>query len=118
MIRLPKRNDEESDADGEPENENDADNEGGDGMILEPEEVAIEKVAPMGGGKPFRKIQGQVYIIDGDEFVTEDNPKGDEKIDKFGNLLGGPWFLSFLGSIVGLNRSARSSFQIPTITTT
>ena len=51
-------------------------------------EVA-EKEAPMGGGKPFRKIHGEVHIIDGDEFVTEDNPIGDEKIDKFGNLLGG-----------------------------
>ena len=87
MIRLPKRNEDDSDVDGEAENENDVDNEDGEGIPLETEEV--EKEAPMGGGKPFRKIQGQVYIIDGDEFVTEDNPKGDEKIDKFGNLLGG-----------------------------
>ena len=49
----------------------------------------VEKEAPIGGGKPFRKLQGQVYVIDGDEFVTEDNPVGDEKIDTFGNLLGG-----------------------------
>ncbi|KAJ7337374.1 chromatin remodelling complex Rsc7/Swp82 subunit-domain-containing protein [Mycena albidolilacea] len=33
-----------------------------------------------------------VYIIEGDEFVTEDDPKGDEKIDKWGNLLGGRRF--------------------------
>ncbi|TFK75645.1 hypothetical protein BDN72DRAFT_757327 [Pluteus cervinus] len=46
----------------------------------------------MGGGKPFRKIQGGVYVIDGDEFVTESNPKGDEKIDQWGNLLGGRQF--------------------------
>lgn len=78
-IRLPKRPDEEE------EEEEDAATEG---------EAAEEKepVAPLGGGKPFRKIQGMVYIIEGDEFVTEDDPKGDEKIDKWGNLLGGLWF--------------------------
>lgn len=41
------------------------------------------------GGKPFRRINGQVYVIDGDEFITENNPKGDTKIDEYGNLLGG-----------------------------
>lgn len=46
----------------------------------------------MGGGKPFRNIQGVVRIIEGDEFVTDDDPKGDEKIDTFGNLLGGRRF--------------------------
>ncbi|KAI0074934.1 hypothetical protein K474DRAFT_1685549 [Panus rudis PR-1116 ss-1] len=46
----------------------------------------------MGGGKPFKKIQGKVYVIDGDELVTEDDPKGDTKIDKDGNLLGGRRF--------------------------
>ncbi|KAG7442805.1 uncharacterized protein BT62DRAFT_904881 [Guyanagaster necrorhizus] len=51
-----------------------------------------EKPVPLGGGKPFRKLQGQVYIIEGDEFVTPDDPKGDEKIDKWGNLLGGRKF--------------------------
>jgi chromatin structure-remodeling complex protein RSC7 len=40
-------------------------------------------------GKPFRSIQGKIYVIDGDEFVTDDDPKGDKKIDQFGNLLGG-----------------------------
>lgn len=53
------------------------------------------KELPMGGGKPFRKIQDKVYVIDGDEFITEDNPKGDEKIDKWGNLLGGMCTSSF-----------------------
>ncbi|TFY55332.1 hypothetical protein EVG20_g9359, partial [Dentipellis fragilis] len=46
----------------------------------------------MGGGKPFGKIQGKLYVIDGDEYVTEDDPKGDTKIDKHGNLLGGRKF--------------------------
>jgi chromatin structure-remodeling complex protein RSC7 len=54
----------------------------------------------MGGGKPFRVIQGKVYVIEGDELVTEDDPKGDTKIDKNGNLLGGAFcqFLSFPSS--------------------
>lgn len=80
-IRLPKRPDEEDDD--EELAEGDAGTEG--------ETVAEEKEKepPLGGGKPFRKIQGKVYIIEGDEFVTEDDPKGDEKIDKWGNLLGG-----------------------------
>ncbi|KNZ74089.1 Chromatin structure-remodeling complex subunit RSC7 [Termitomyces sp. J132] len=62
-IRLPKRGDEEGD-----------------------EEIVKEE--PLGGGKPFRKIQGKVYIIDGDEFVTDEDPKGNEKIDHSGVLLG------------------------------
>ncbi|KAI0289947.1 chromatin remodelling complex Rsc7/Swp82 subunit-domain-containing protein, partial [Russula brevipes] len=57
---------------------------GGAGTALD-EEV-------MGGGKPFRVIQGKVYVIEGDEFVTEDDAKGDAKIDKNGNLLGGRRF--------------------------
>ncbi|PCH37398.1 hypothetical protein WOLCODRAFT_109796 [Wolfiporia cocos MD-104 SS10] len=46
----------------------------------------------MGGGKPFRRIQGKVYIIEGDEYVTEDDPAGDTKIDVNGNLQGGRRF--------------------------
>jgi len=55
-----------------------------------------EDEVPIGGGKPFRKIQNRVYVIDGDEFITEDDPKGDQKIDKWGNLLGGMSMSSFL----------------------
>ncbi|KZP15821.1 hypothetical protein FIBSPDRAFT_749593 [Athelia psychrophila] len=58
----------------------DGDGEGGEGG---------EREGPTGGGKPFRKIHGQVYIIDNDEFVTEENEKGNTKIDQYGNLLGG-----------------------------
>ncbi|PFH53421.1 hypothetical protein AMATHDRAFT_137410 [Amanita thiersii Skay4041] len=47
---------------------------------------------PIGGGKPFRRIQGKVYVIDGDEFVTDEDSKGDQKIDRWGNLLGGRRF--------------------------
>ncbi|KAG1800528.1 uncharacterized protein BJ212DRAFT_1400404 [Suillus subaureus] len=32
---------------------------------------------------------GKVYFIDGDEFVTDPDEKGDEKVDVDGNLLGG-----------------------------
>ena len=46
---------------------------------------------PIGGGKPFQRIQGKVYVIEGDEYVTEDDPKGDTKIDIHGNLLGGQY---------------------------
>ncbi|EAU84128.2 nuclear protein localization [Coprinopsis cinerea okayama7 len=63
-IKLPKRGDE--------------DDEDGEGADVD--------------ARPFRKIQGQVYVIEGDEFVTPDDPKGDEKIDKHGNLLGGRKF--------------------------
>lgn len=47
---------------------------------------------PKGGGKPYRKIGDKIYIIDNDELITDDDPKGDEKIDKDGNLLGGRQF--------------------------
>ncbi|KAI0316955.1 chromatin remodelling complex Rsc7/Swp82 subunit-domain-containing protein [Amylostereum chailletii] len=46
----------------------------------------------MGGGKPFVTVQGKVYVLDLDELVTEDDPKGDTKIDKNGNLLDGRRF--------------------------
>ncbi|KAI9438199.1 chromatin remodelling complex Rsc7/Swp82 subunit-domain-containing protein [Lactarius indigo] len=42
--------------------------------------------------EPFSIVQGKVYVIEGDEFVTEDDPKGDTKIDRNGNLLGGRRF--------------------------
>ncbi|KAH9934143.1 chromatin remodelling complex Rsc7/Swp82 subunit-domain-containing protein [Fomitopsis serialis] len=50
--------------------------------------TADAEEGPAGGGKPFRRINGQVYIIDNDEYVTEDDPKGDAKIDQYGNLIG------------------------------
>ncbi|KAJ3493735.1 hypothetical protein NLJ89_g10949 [Agrocybe chaxingu] len=90
LIRLPRRNEDDTDFDGEEGGSEDV--ERGEGTPMEGEEV--EKEAPLGGGKPFRKILGQAYVIDGDEYVTEDDPKGDEKIDKFGNLLGGRRFKS------------------------
>ena len=55
-------------------------------------EEGEEGGGPIGGGKPFRRINGKVYVIEGDEFVTEDDPKGDTKIDAAGRLLGGRRF--------------------------
>ncbi|KAG6839419.1 hypothetical protein H0H93_005526, partial [Arthromyces matolae] len=77
--------------------EGDAEGEAGDseaGDIEEPEAEAEDAVKeePLGGGKPFRKIQGKVYVIDGDEFITDEDPKGNEKIDPSGVLLGGRKF--------------------------
>nr|VWP02400.1 Multicopper oxidase [Ganoderma boninense] len=69
---------------------------GEEGQDEEPSEVAEastqEAAEPEGGGKPFARIQGKVYVIDGDEYVTDDDPKGDTKIDVQGNLLGGRRF--------------------------
>ncbi|KAJ7130256.1 chromatin remodelling complex Rsc7/Swp82 subunit-domain-containing protein [Mycena epipterygia] len=87
-IRLPKRPEEEEEE--EELVEGDAGTEGE--TAAEEKEKEQEPVAPLGGGKPFRKIQGKAYIIEGDAFVTEDDPKGDEKIDQWGNLLGGRRF--------------------------
>jgi chromatin structure-remodeling complex protein RSC7 len=86
-IRLPRPSGEEGSAVEET-------TEGTPGPIEEgaassaPEKEKV-KEAPMGGGKPFRKIQGNIYVIDGDEFVTEEDEKGNTKIDPHGNLLGG-----------------------------
>ncbi|KAJ7628475.1 chromatin remodelling complex Rsc7/Swp82 subunit-domain-containing protein [Roridomyces roridus] len=82
-IRLPKREEDDSDDD-----DADAGTEGDTGA----EEKEKEKEPVLGGGKPFRKVGGEAYVIEGDEFITEDDPKGDEKIDKWGNLLGGRRF--------------------------
>ncbi|KAG2035568.1 chromatin remodelling complex Rsc7/Swp82 subunit-domain-containing protein [Suillus americanus] len=38
------------------------------------------------------RVGGKVYFIDGDEFVTDPDEKGDEKVDADGNLLGGRKF--------------------------
>ncbi|KAF7792943.1 hypothetical protein EIP86_004046 [Pleurotus ostreatoroseus] len=54
----------------------------------EGESSVADEDAEEAGGKPFRRIQGKVYIIDGDEFITDNNEKGDTKIDPNGNLLG------------------------------
>ena len=84
MIKLPRRGSDDSDVD------DDTPADGGEGDDIDTGPLDVEeKEAPMGGGKSFRSIQGKIYIIDGDEFVTEDDPKGNEKIDQFGNLLGG-----------------------------
>ncbi|TFK53150.1 hypothetical protein OE88DRAFT_1711867 [Heliocybe sulcata] len=87
-IRLPKKADEDG-GDGEADTE--AGYDAQDTPAAEGEEAG-EKVAPLGGGKPFRRINGRVYIIDGDEYVTDDDPKGDAKVDQNGNLLGGRRF--------------------------
>ena len=42
-----------------------------------------------GNVRSFRMIQGKAVYIEGDEYVTESNPKGDAKVDANGNLLGG-----------------------------
>lgn len=95
-IRLPSKKEEEGEGGTEGEGEGEiatpiegefAEGAGeAEGDVVD---LAKEKQAPMGGGKPFRKIHGKIYVIDGDEFVTDDDPKGDEKIDSSGNLLGG-----------------------------
>ncbi|KAJ7151429.1 chromatin remodelling complex Rsc7/Swp82 subunit-domain-containing protein [Mycena crocata] len=89
-IRLPKR--EEEDEEEVPEADAAMEGEVAAEEKEKEKEKEKEPVAPLGGGKPFRKIQGKVYIIEGDEFVTDDDPKGDEKIDKWGNLLAGRRF--------------------------
>jgi chromatin structure-remodeling complex protein RSC7 len=46
-----------------------------------------EEVMSRCGGKPFCDIQGKVYVIEGKELVTEDDPKCDTKIDRTGICL-------------------------------
>ncbi|KAI0089622.1 chromatin remodelling complex Rsc7/Swp82 subunit-domain-containing protein [Irpex rosettiformis] len=57
------------------------------------EEPIIEKEYPEDGPvRYFRRYNGEIVYIEGDEYVTGDLEKGDEKIDKDGNLLGGRQF--------------------------
>lgn len=93
-IKLPKRGEEEGEGGtgdgGEAEEVETKDAELKDPEMKEGTPAVVEvDEGPIGGGKPFRRIQDKVYIIDGDEYVTDDDPKGDEKMDKWGNLLGG-----------------------------
>lgn len=93
-IKLPKRGDEDGEG-GAGEGVEGEEAEARETDVKEPDmkegtpAVAEVDEGPIGGGKPFRRIQDKVYVIDGDEYVTEDDSKGDEKIDKWGNLLGG-----------------------------
>ena len=84
-IRLPKRTGEDL----EQGEENAAPAEAETPVPVEEPPAPEPEEGPTGGGKPFRRINGQVYIIENDEYVTVDDPKGDTKIDQFGNLLGG-----------------------------
>lgn len=77
-IRLPRRT-EDDDEEGEETEQEVVDD------AVEDAEPSKEKER----GRPSRKVLGQVYFIEGDEFVTANDPKGDSKIDEWGNLLGG-----------------------------
>lgn len=81
LLKLPRRG---ADSDGT----GDVD-DAEDSQAATPGADDIETSEPIAGGKPFRRIQGQVYVIEDDEFITDNDPKGDEKIDANGNLLGG-----------------------------
>jgi hypothetical protein len=62
-----------------------------EGEIMEGDEAGeegSEGAGPIGGGKPFRRINGKVYVIEGDEFTTEEDTKGNTKIDAAGRLIG------------------------------
>ena len=41
------------------------------------------------GGRAWRRVGDKVYYIEGDEFVTDSDERGDQKIDIDGNLLDG-----------------------------
>jgi chromatin structure-remodeling complex protein RSC7 len=79
-IRLPGRTNEESgggaDGDGTEGEEGVATPASGDDTAL---------------GKQIRKVNGRTYVIEGDELQIDDDPKGDTKIDKWGNLLEGEY---------------------------
>lgn len=92
-----------------------------DGEVLGDE----DEDGTIGGGKPFRRINGEIYFIEGDEYVTPDNPKGDEKIDKNGRLLGGarlsmfsqPDMLSVVQVDSSSHKHSRSQIDIPNANT-
>ncbi|KLO18369.1 hypothetical protein SCHPADRAFT_866713 [Schizopora paradoxa] len=85
LLKVSRRG---ADSDGTGDVDGDAD----DSQAATPGADDIETSEPVAGGKPFRRIQGQVYVIENDEFITDNDPKGDEKIDENGNLLGGRVF--------------------------
>ena len=48
-----------------------------------------EAAGPIAGGKPHRVVHERVYILENDELITDEDEKGNTKIDENGNLLGG-----------------------------
>ena len=65
--------------------------EGGEGAESQVGTLAAEEDGEEvpGGGKPFKWINSQVHIIEGDECVTEEDEKGSTRIDQYENLLRG-----------------------------
>ena len=57
-------------------------------------------------GRPWRRVGDRVYYIEGDEFVTESDEKGDQKIDIDGALQGGE-----LGSVFVVRRAVSSLLE-------
>ncbi len=82
LLKLPRRG---ADSDGT----GDVDGDAEDSQAATPGADEFEVLEPIAGGKPFRRIQGQIHVIENDEFITDEDLKGDEKIDANGNLLGG-----------------------------
>ncbi|THH03287.1 hypothetical protein EW145_g6376 [Phellinidium pouzarii] len=82
LLRLPKRGT-DSDAEGDGL-------EGDDSQAVTPgEDGDVELVS---GGKQYRKVTIDLPAVEGDAYVSEDDPTGDTKIDSNGNLLGGRVF--------------------------
>jgi chromatin structure-remodeling complex protein RSC7 len=58
------------------------------------EEGELEEGAEADDGRPqFKKVGTRMYVLEGDELATDDDPKGDTKIDKDGSLIGGEYLL-------------------------
>ncbi|CAE7073780.1 unnamed protein product [Rhizoctonia solani] len=62
-----------------------------EGAVLPAQKKAVQSNCPR-GPKPYRVVNGIALFLKNDELTIDDDPKGDEKIDAKGNLLGGREF--------------------------
>ena len=62
-------------------------------------------------GRPWCRVGDRVYYIEGDEFITESDEKGDQKVDIDGVLQGGELGLVLLSEVQS-HRWNRSTFQM------
>ncbi|KAL4070265.1 chromatin remodelling complex Rsc7/Swp82 subunit-domain-containing protein [Scleroderma citrinum] len=94
----------------------------GKGLAGRPSQDDGEGEGDEGGdeeGRPWRRVGDRIYYIEGDEFVTEPDEKGDQKIDIDGVLQGGEIaFLLFVGasclSFIAIGRRFKcSTFVLP-----
>lgn len=83
------------------------------------EEPVIEvEYAEDGTERHFRRYNGEIVYLEGDEYITSDLEEGDKKIDKDGNLLGGMSYCLLYAFHTDITKTIRPAVQGPNVHST